>query len=230
MSVLLATLQSYEAKQLRRETLSAMLALSGVDASNLAVLTGRSKPTNQNAELVDDITSSVHSEKSDTSDCDSSHVLSSLSKNIGVSECAEVGGAFASFLPGVAMTLTKVMTSDIKVGSSVTVLALLTWAHYVAMVMDDADITANQVVNLKIPVLSIVTLILVVQEVGGANKEEEAGPRSLAVQRSKSWCRETDRKLSVLVQRVCVLVTSEGWRVRLGLVGWAHTLLTHCHR
>lgn len=161
MSVLLATLQSYEAKQLRRETLSAMLALSGVDVSNLAVLTGRSKPTYQNAELVDDITSSVHSEKSDISDCDTSHVLSSLSKNIGVSECGEVGGAFASFLPGIAMTLTKVMTSDIKVGSSVTVLALLTWAHYVAMVMDDADITANQVVNLKIFILSIVTLILV---------------------------------------------------------------------
>lgn len=161
MSVLLATLQSYEAKQLRRETLSAMLALSGVDVSNLAVLTGRSKPTYQNAELVDDITSSVHSEKSDISDCDTSHVLSSLSKNIGVSECGEVGGVFASFLPGIAMTLTKVMTSDIKVGSSVTVLALLTWAHYVAMVMDDADITANQVVNLKIFILSTVTLILV---------------------------------------------------------------------
>ena len=66
---------------------------------------------------------------------------------------------------------------------------------------------------------------------GGAKKEEEeVGPRSLAVKRSKSWCTETDRKLSVLVQRVCVLVTSEGWRVRMGMVGWAHTLLTHSHR
>ena len=62
-----------------------------------------------------------------------------------------------------------------------------------------------------------------------ANEAEEAGPRSVAVKRTKSWCNETDQKLSILVQRVCVLVTSEGWRVRLGLVGWAHTILTHCH-
>ena len=69
-----------------------------------------------------------------------------------------------------------------------------------------------------------------IQEVGGANKEEEAEPQSLAVNRSKSWCSATDRKLSILVQRVCVLVTSEGWRVRLGLVGWAYSLLIHCQR
>ena len=71
--------------------------------------------------------------------------------------------------------------------------------------------------------------IISMQEVGVANKVEEAWPRSVAVKRTKSWCNETDQKLSILVQRVCVLVTSEGWRVRLGLVGWAHTILTHCH-
>ena len=63
-------------------------------------------------------------------------------------------------------------------------------------------------------------------------KVEEVGPppRSWPVRRTKSWYSETDKKLSILVQRVCVLVTSEGWRVRLGMVGWAHTILSHCHR
>jgi hypothetical protein len=68
------------------------------------------------------------------------------------------------------------------------------------------------------------------QDVGVATKVEEAGPHLWPVRRTKSWYSETDEKLSVLVQRVCVLVTSEGWRVRLGMVGWAHTILSHCHR
>ena len=120
--------------------LSAMLALSGVNALELTNIIGHQKLTNQNEELVDDVITSAQLKKPVLNDHDSAHILSSLSKCIGVSECVEMGGAFASFLPGVTMALTKVMTSDIKVGSSVTVLALLTWAHYVAMVMDDDQI------------------------------------------------------------------------------------------
>ena len=63
-----------------------------------------------------------------------------------------------------------------------------------------------------------------------ADKKEGAEPHLWPVRRTESWYSETDEKLSVLVQRVCVLVTSEGWRVRLGMVAWAHTILTHCHR
>ena len=125
--------------------MSAMLALSGVDASKLTQLIGRGMVTNQNGEIeiMDDVITSTHEGTSDIIDYNPTHILSSLSY-IGVSECVEMGGAFASFLPGITMTLTKVMTSDIKVGSSVTVLALLTWAHYVAMVMDDVQISEQQ--------------------------------------------------------------------------------------
>ena len=64
-----------------------------------------------------------------------------------------------------------------------------------------------------------------------ATGDKEAGHHhSLRVRRTKSWYNETDQKLSILVRRVCVLVTSEGWRVRLGMVSWAYTILSHCHR
>ena len=53
---------------------------------------------------------------------------------------------------------------------------------------------------------------------------------SLAVEPSRRWREETDRKLSILAQRMAVLVTSEGWRVRRGVALWAHCLLGHCHR
>lgn len=146
VSVLLALLQSYEAKKLRREVLSAMLALSGVDATSLSNLIGNSKPTNQSGGKDDDITEADSEGKSSDAH-DPSHILTVLTKYVGVSECAEMGGVFASFLPGITIALTKVMTSDVKVGSSVSVLALLTWAHYVAMVMDDAAINAAETVS-----------------------------------------------------------------------------------
>ena len=146
VSVLLALLQSYEAKKLRREVLSAMLALSGVNATSLSSLIGHGKPTNQSGGQDDDITE-ADSEGKSRDDHDPAHILSILTKYVGVSECAEMGGVFASFLPGITIALTKVMTSDIKVGSSVSVLALLTWAHYVAMVMDNAAINAAETVS-----------------------------------------------------------------------------------
>ena len=56
-------------------------------------------------------------------------------------------------------------------------------------------------------------------------------PRSLAVERTREWCVDTDHKLSILAHKMTAsLVMSEGWRVRVGMVVWAHSLLTHCHR
>lgn len=54
--------------------------------------------------------------------------------------------------------------------------------------------------------------------------------RSLVVERTREWRVETDSKLSLLAHKMASLVTSEGWRVRVGMVVWAHSLLTHCHR
>ena len=139
-------LQSYEAKKLRREVLSAMLALSGVDAATLSNLIGHDKLTNQSEEKEDVVTTEAKSEGK-TDAYDPTHILSTLTKYMGVSDCVEVGGVFASFLPGITIALTQVMTSDVKVGSSVSVLALLTWAHYVAMVMDDAHFTTTDTVS-----------------------------------------------------------------------------------
>ena len=123
-----------------------MLALSGVDVATLSNLIGHGKLTNQSGEKEDDITTEAEpGEKTEA--YDPTHILSTLTKYVGVSDCAEIGGVFASFLPGITIALTQVMTSDVKVGSSVSVLALLTWAHYVAMVMDNAHFTTAETVS-----------------------------------------------------------------------------------
>ena len=50
------------------------------------------------------------------------------------------------------------------------------------------------------------------------------------VVRTRVWRGETDRKLSILVHKMAMLVTHESWRVREAMALWAHCLLHHCHR
>ena len=65
-------------------------------------------------------------------------------------------------------------------------------------------------------------------------KEERSRKKNqkpqLNVDRTAKWLSETDNKLALLVGRLSGLVTSEGWRVRVGMVGWAHCLLRRSHR
>lgn len=112
------------------------------------------------------------------------------------------GKPLASFLPGVSSGITRLLTSDAKTVESVLCLGLVTWAHYVALG--------------------------VAEEVESVSKVEFAQRESLVVERTGAWLQETAKHLNVLIQRICVLVTSEVWKVRVQLVGWAHCLLQHC--
>ena len=54
---------------------------------------------------------------------------------------------------------------------------------------------------------------------------------SLGINRSREWITNTDSKLGILAGKMMgVLVTSDGWRRRRGVVMWAHCLLGNCHR
>ncbi|CAG2229506.1 TTI1 [Mytilus edulis] len=56
-----------------------------------------------------------------------------------------LGDTFASFLPGVSITLCQVITGDSKQGQTVIITALKTWASIVTMVMDDKLIEEAQI-------------------------------------------------------------------------------------
>lgn len=119
------------------------------------------------------------------------------------------GRVLASFLPGVVTGVTKLLTSDAKVVEGVVVLGVITWARYVVLVMGGAKTEGEESA----------------QVVGGPPQQEG---RPQLVKRTEAWLEETGKRLGLLIQRMCVLVTSEVWRVRVQLVGWAHVLLHHC--
>ena len=58
------------------------------------------------------------------------------------------------------------------------------------------------------------------------------GKKDLRVERSRSWRRETDKKLAVLAGKMggVLVAGGGGWRGRRGVVLWAHCLLGNCHR
>lgn len=156
-----------------------------------------------------------------------------------VSERVGIGGrvirqALASFLPGVSMAITRLLATDAKTVGGVVTLGLLTWAHYVAMVMADAEEGEE-------PVGVDTEGNREGEHPGGVTESEsraEGGKPGgtggdghgnvQVVERTEDWKKKTAGNLSVLVERLCVLVTSEVWKVRLYLVCWGHTLLTHC--
>ena len=204
VSVLLETLQSFTSKTLRQHALAALLALSGIDENSLTLLLSNTEV--KNSPQIDQISSRDGCNK----------YLDGLVDTLGVGP-EDCGHVFACFLPGITMVITKLVTSETNLGSSVTVLSLLTWAHYVALVMKDSECSTPEIEASK-----------------GSNydkvSEDDLSRKKLEVQRSLSWQQETDSKLCVLVQRMSGLVTSESWRSRLGLVGWAHILLSHSYR
>lgn len=56
----------------------------------------------------------------------------------------------------------------------------------------------------------------------------EEPEKSLLVERTNTWYKETDQKLSVLVHRMVSLVSHDKWKVRLAMAVWCHTLLVRC--
>ena len=119
------------------------------------------------------------------------------------------------------MTITRVLTSDSKTVMGVVTLGLLTWAHYVGMVMEDVEEGGEEQEGVIQGEREEV-------QVGAQQSEGGGEERVQVIQRTKAWQNKTAENLKLLVERMCVLVTSPVWRVRLCLVGWAHSLLTRC--
>lgn len=118
--------------------------------------------------------------------------------NIGI---GSGGRRFASFLPGITMSLCKLAVSGVHIGQSVIQLSILGWIHFVTLIVnsnehDNSDITDER----------------------------------LVVHCTKEWWIETDKHLEKLSSRIGSLVKHVSWQVRIGLCYWANQLITKCIR
>ncbi|XP_069508490.1 TELO2-interacting protein 1 homolog [Ambystoma mexicanum] len=125
------------------------------------------------------------------------------------SDPAQLGNFFASFLPGISTTLSRIIMGDIKQGHMVTTYALRVWHKTVGMVMAD-----DQLENIPKDKLL---------------DSKHGRIAELMVHRQPSWVKDTGSKLSLLLHRIveCVSVDPH-WMVRLELVELAQHLLFRC--
>jgi len=127
-------------------------------------------------------------------------------KHIGCGLAAS-GSVFSSFLPGIALSLCKLVTEDPKAGQKVISSGLLAWTHFVSIVMNDIEhntpCTDNKV-------------------------ETEMAEKQLKVKRDAKWWQETSKKLDILIARIVHLTSHPSWLVRWSLCMCNYCLLTHC--
>ncbi|XP_052284808.1 TELO2-interacting protein 1 homolog [Dreissena polymorpha] len=127
---------------------------------------------------------------------------------------ADIGNMYASFLPGISVTLCKIITGDTKQGYAVTSKAIYVWMRIVSLVMDDRllEIYRNKQ-NSK----------------SQQQKQLDERLAGLVVTRDNGWLASTSDNLCILVKQVTNVRSHCNWRVRLGLVECAEHLLLHCN-
>ncbi|KAM6298785.1 TELO2-interacting protein 1 homolog [Aegotheles albertisi] len=131
---------------------------------------------------------------------------------LSAAEAQQCGDLFASFLPGISTTLSRVITGDIKQGHKTTVSAIRLFYRVVGAVMADEQLARVPETKAKLPV-------------------EHSRIAELMVHRGPDWSKSTAEKLGLLLHKVveCSSVHPH-WKVRLELVELVHHLLRNCSR
>ncbi|XP_065910601.1 TELO2-interacting protein 1 homolog isoform X1 [Dysidea avara] len=120
------------------------------------------------------------------------------------------GTVFSSFLPGIALSLCKLVTENPKAGQKVISSGLLAWTHFVSLVMNDNErnmATTSDTDDVK---------------------ESEMAVKQLEVKRNPKWWQETSEKLDILISRITHLTSHPSWLVRWSLCVCSYCLLTCC--
>ncbi|XP_073736547.1 TELO2-interacting protein 1 homolog isoform X2 [Callorhinus ursinus] len=124
-------------------------------------------------------------------------------------EQKQLGDLFASFLPGISMALTRVITGDFKQGHSIVVSSLKIFYETVSFIMADEQLERISEVQPKPTV--------------------EHRVAALMVHREAKWVKNTSDKLTLLLKKIveCVSVHPH-WKVRLALIELVEALLLKC--
>lgn len=125
-------------------------------------------------------------------------------------EQKQLGDLFASFLPGISMALTRVITGDFKQGHSIVMSSLTIFYKTVSFIMADEQLERTSDVQPK-----------------PASVEHRVA--ELMVHREAKWVKNTSDKLTVLIKKIteCVSVHPH-WKVRLALIELVEALLLKC--
>ncbi|XP_074068009.1 TELO2-interacting protein 1 homolog [Macrotis lagotis] len=126
-------------------------------------------------------------------------------------ETKQLGDLFASFLPGISTTLTRIITGDFKQGHVIIISALKVFYKTVGSIMNDEQLA-------KIP-----------KDKGKPSVEHRV--EELMVHRDANWVANTGDKLTALIEKIVEFVSIHPhWKVRMELIELVQDLLLKCRQ
>ena len=145
---------------------------------------------------------------------------------------------FASFIPGISISLCRVMTGDTKQGHAVIMQAIDLWGDILLLVMNDKHMPSKPSDSEDV-MSQLISLATEAQSTAGVQEYKEAdisnsNPQkvdklpSLKVNRTVEWFYDTSSKLKILIERLSTISAYPNWKVRLSLAKFCDKLLTDC--
>lgn len=139
----------------------------------------------------------------------------------------------ASFLPGISISLAKIITGGINQGQKVIMTAFEAWVCHIEVVMNDrylpVECSSNSVDN----VVDLISKLMPQKEgkdFSTINHKQTPADRGLEIQKDKEWFSNTASKLKLLIERVVKIARHTNWRVRLAVLQFSEVLLKNCCR
>lgn len=136
-------------------------------------------------------------------DCSQEHIVPSTEERF------TIGSTMASFLPGITVAVSRIITGDLRQGHAVIVRAIKVWSRTVGLVMEDTQLQFDKPLQTLSPDLG---------RIG-----------QLVVHRTQDWVKSTAGKLSVLLKKIISCTSAhQHWRVRREMVELDDHLLARC--
>ena len=144
---------------------------------------------------------------------------------------------FASFIPGISISLCQVITGDTKQGHAVIMQAVELWGDILSLVMNDKympvkpaenEDVISQLFSFTTEVNSVGELANEKANISNSNPEKRDKIQSLKVNRTADWFRDTASKLKIVMDRMKIISVHPNWKVRLSLIKFCDKLFTNC--
>ena len=144
---------------------------------------------------------------------------------------------FASFIPGISISLCRVITGDTKQGHAVIMQAIDLWGDILSLVMNDKHMPSkpsdggdviSQLISLATEAQSTGVQENKEADISDSNPEKPDKLPSLKINRTAKWFCDTSSKLKILIERLSTISAYPNWKVRLSLAKFCDKLLTDC--
>ena len=151
-------------------------------------------------------------------------------KNVSTAESQQISDTYCSFIPGISMSLSRILTDTSNTGQNIVTSVVETLQEFIQLVMGDSKFSfLQQSVSQK----DIASKLKAFSNIEAGNKAagstSTSNERKITIERDRTWMEKTASNLSVLIDRFAQRVAYHSSpKVRLATISLAESLLRDC--